>query len=649
MEDLRKEAPGIAEKWMDGAFRGLTKEEEREGLLSTLTDLVDRAVQIIYMGPFDPQEAREIGTTASALSSSAPDFLGRSLDIIVFEITRKLPPYLFPSLFPDITSFMANFSDGYHEASRASILKDQSSTYEAIMNDLKEADKMLRMTNEHLEAVVDERTSQLKKLNENLRSEIQTRKETEERLRKRDDLLSAAFDTTLIWMALLDPEGRMLLLNQQAADFIGKDKDELVGCLFWEASWWENDPPLKERIEGAIKRARMGEYIHFDVEHYNLMERLRDIELSVRPVKNEHGKVLYIIIEGIDITWRKDKERNLKNSRDELQDFMENTSDLLFSMKVDGDITYLSRPIRDLGLDIDRTISQNANLLIERLHPLDQGPARESLRKRIEELDDTPRIYRYLDHKKKVHWMEERVRIVCGEDGRPVSINGVLRDITTRKEAEEELLKLNEVMRLINRIMRHDIKNRLAVVYGLLGFLMERGAFDPAILKYIITSVKRSIELTKRMAELESLIFKSRDKKEFDLKALILEIATEYPLSTRVHGDCRIVADDALSSVFDNLISNAVVHGRASSLDVRISSKKGRCIVDISDNGRGIPENVRGLLFHEDFSWGEEKGFGLGLYIVSKVLERYGGSVELGESRGAGARFILEFPLQEQV
>ncbi|MBN1540459.1 MAG: PAS domain S-box protein [Candidatus Thermoplasmatota archaeon] len=647
MEDLRKEAPGIAQKWMDGAFQGSIQEGERQKLLSNLTELVDRVVRIIYAGPFDPQKAREIGSSASALSSRASDFLGRSLDIITFELTRKLPPHLLHPLFPDITSFMANFSDGYHEAVRASILKDQSRACEAIMNDLMEADKMLRGTNEHLEAVVKERTSQLMSLNESLRSEIRTRMETEERLRKRENLLSAAFDTTLIWMALLDPDGRMLLLNQQAVDFTGLDRDELTGGMFWEASWWENDPSLKDRIEETIKRARMGEYLHFDVEHFLLRERTRDIELSVRPVKNENGEVLYIIVEGIDITWRKDTERKLKTARDELREFLENTSDILFSYDRDGYITFFSRPVRDIGLDVDNIIGQNVDQLIDRLHPLDQDMARGSLRKRIEELDDTPRIYRYLDRKKRVRWIEEEVRIVYGEDGKPVSINGVLRDITTRKEVEEELMKLNEVMKLINRIMRHDIKNRLAVVYGLLGLLMEREAFDPAILKYTITSVKRSIELTRRMAELETLIFKNRDRKEFELKALISEIAAEYPLSTRVQGDCRIVADDALSSVFDNLISNAVIHGRASSLDVRISSDNGRCIVDISDNGRGIPDNVRCLLFHEDLSWGEEKGFGLGLYIVSKILERYGGTIEPGESRGTGARFILEFPLSE--
>ncbi|MBN1390745.1 MAG: PAS domain S-box protein [Candidatus Thermoplasmatota archaeon] len=643
-DELLENAPYIAQNWMKRAFQG-TMDGDREGVLTALTGLVERSVLTLYIGPFDPQVAMDIGSSVSKLRNRAPDLLGRSLNILSFELTKKLTPPQLHSLFHDLTSFMAYFSTGFHRTALSFVTKDHDSDNRAIMSDLLEADRKLRLTNEHLEALVEDRTLQLRNLNESLRSEIETRKEAEEKLGKRETLLSAVFDTTLIWTELLDTEGSILLSNQQAADFVGMEKDKLTGMLFWEAPWWKDDPPLKEKVKRSILKARKGEHIRFDVENFNLKGRIRDIELSVRPVKNEQGEVVYIIPEGIDITRRKRIERELEHARDELKSIIENTSDILFSFDENGTLTYISPQIGNLGLDRDRMVGKDSRQLIDIVHPLDRDLARESLKRRFNDLEDSPIIYRFVDRDGHVRWLEETIHIVSNEDGKLVSINGVMRDVTTRKEIEEELLKLNEVLKLINRIMRHDIKNRLTVIYGLLGLVMERKVYDPAIQRYILTSVKRSIELTRKMGELESLVFRKKDRKEYDPGILIREISADLPLKISIQGNCRVVADDALSSVFQNLISNAIIHGRASSMDVRISSGENTCTVEITDNGKGIPENIREMLFHGEFSWGDTKGSGIGLYITNKIMESYGGTIRLGESGGQGAQFILEFPI----
>ncbi|MGA1873406.1 MAG: PAS domain S-box protein [Thermoplasmatota archaeon] len=646
-DGMIRRIPSIARNWQAGAVPLDPGDNGVDAVRSEMVEILTRAVDTLLPGPFDPQVARELGTRCSRFRNRSSDFLGRTLDILTFELTRDLEPQELGSLFPDLTSLVANLSEGYHQAVRSEILNDQGMVSDAIMKDLFQVDERLRETNEHLEAMVRERTSQLEKLNRELVSEIETRKKTEETLKRRDELLSAAFDTTMMWTGLLEPDGRIILPNQQSADFVNMKKEDLVGLLFWETPWWKDDPELREKVKRSISKARRGEDIRFDVQHSDLDGSLHDIELSIRPVKNEYGEVIYLIPEGVDITRRKDIERKLQEARDKLKDFLDNTSDILFSIDGEGTITFVSQGVERLGLERDHVVGQNISSLVSFLHPQDHEAARYFLDKRFDEMDDTTRVYRYLDKDGKVHWVEDGIRIIKDEEGNMVSINGVLRDITERKEVEEELLKLNEVLRLINRIMRHDIKNRLTVVYGLIGLLMERKVYDPAIMKYTVTSVKRSIELTRRMAELESLVVISKDRKEFELNPMIRKIAADYPLKTKVHGNCRIIADDALTSVFENLISNAVKHGRASSLQVNIRSDGGSCVIDISDNGKGMPDKIKGMLFHENFSWGEEKGSGLGLFIVSKVLERYGGTVRLGESKGTGARFIIEVPVNE--
>ncbi|MGA1820408.1 MAG: PAS domain S-box protein [Thermoplasmatota archaeon] len=648
MDELLSRAVAIASKWQKGALPRTPEENGQEIVQNEMAEMVALTIRTVLDIPFDPQASRELGVRASRLKNRPPDFLGRTLEILTFELTRDLDRDQLHSIFPSITSHTASFSSGYIEATLSHVLSDRDMASDAIMSDLLEVDERLRQTNEHLEALVEQRTSQLKTLNESLSAEIEMRKKTEEDLKRRDTLLTAAFDTTLMWTGLLDPDGRIILPNQQSADFIGCSREDLIGVYFWETPWWEKLPLLKERVKDSIVRARKGEYIRFDVQHEDLEGNIHDIELSIRPVKNETGDVVYLIPEGVDITRRKNIERELQEARDKLRDFLDNTSDIMYSIDAGGTITYVSQQIEKLGLTQEQVVGQKIDNLVNFLHPQDREMARESLESRYKDFNDSSKIYRFIDLSGKVHWVEDGIIIVKDENGNLVRINGILRDITDRKQAEEELIKLNEVLRLINRIMRHDIKNRLTVVYALIGLLMERKVYDPAILKYTVTSVKRSIELTRRMAELESLVQASKDKKEFDLNPLIRDIANDYPLKTTIKGDCRIVADDALASVFDNLIANAVVHGRASSLDVEITCEDSRVTVDISDNGSGMPDKIKGMLFHENFSWGEEKGSGLGLFIVSKVMERYGGSVDIGESKGTGARFILQFPLPDQ-
>lgn len=90
---------------------------------------------------------------------------------------------------------------------------------------------------------------------------------------------------------------------------------------------------------------------------------------------------------------------------------------------------------------------------------------------------------------------------------------------------------------------------------------------------------------------------------------------------------------------------NAIVHGRTDRLRVEISLQEDRCMVSIMDWGSGIPEEVRSRIFEEGFKFGSTGGTGLGLYIVWKVMKRYGGSVSVRENRPNGTIFDLVFPL----
>ena len=94
--------------------------------------------------------------------------------------------------------------------------------------------------------------------------------------------------------------------------------------------------------------------------------------------------------------------------------------------------------------------------------------------------------------------------------------------------------------------------------------------------------------------------------------------------------------------VFENLIGNAVKHGKASRIEVDIQKSENGVRIRIADDGKGIPVDVMDKISEEGFTTGS--GSGLGLYIVKKLVESFGGSIKVERSVPRGTVFVLEFP-----
>ncbi|MBO8183589.1 MAG: PAS domain S-box protein [Archaeoglobus sp.] len=188
---------------------------------------------------------------------------------------------------------------------------------------------------------------------------------------------------------------------------------------------------------------------------------------------------------------------------------------------------------------------------------------------------------------------------------------GIVKDITEKKKMEEQLRQYNELLRLTNTILRHDVVNNLNIISGCVELCDKKCMAESA--------VKRCVELIQEIGALESF---TTSKKE-SLRKILERIAGAYPVKLQIEGDCEI--ESFVGIAFDNLIRNSVVHGGASEVGVKIS----RQTIIFTDNGSGIPKQIADRVFEKGFKFGETSHTGLGLYIVRKVVEMLGGSVEL--------------------
>jgi PAS domain S-box-containing protein len=140
------------------------------------------------------------------------------------------------------------------------------------------------------------------------------------RERYRQKLARITLDSMVQFVGLLDAHGTVLEINQVALDAVGIKLSDVEGQPFWTTFWWQVSDEINATLRESILRASRGEFVRWDTEIYGRFggKETIVIDASLMPVKDEQGKVVFIVAEGRDITEKKAHERELARQREEL-------------------------------------------------------------------------------------------------------------------------------------------------------------------------------------------------------------------------------------------------------------------------------------------------------------------------------------------
>ena len=438
-------------------------------------------------------------------------------------------------------------------------------------------------------------------------------------------------------VAIIDNEGVYRFMNELGARLLGGTPEDFVGKPVSEVFSEEIADLNRERVSEIIETGEGRTY----EDCLNFPSGDRWFTINIQPVKDSSGNI--IGTQGIarDITERKKAEEDRARAESLLKAALESTADGILVVSMDGTWTTCNQKFIDMwGIpdSIRESGDDNAALnhvltsvaapekFLAEVRALYKNPERESFD--TIELKDG-RIFERYSHPQ---WLKEEIA------GRVWSF----RDITTRKRAEETMKAHREHLALINQILRHDLTNDLVVIQCALN--LYNHSPDEECLKEISSHTEKSIKLIRRMRELESFISRHKKLQICEVRDVLEKSVENYSsIIFEITGRGRVMADDSLSSVIDNIIRNAFVHGKSDRITITTKESMGMCEVRIADNGRGIPDEIKEKVFEKGFRHGATGNTGIGLHIVHEAMESYGGHVWIEDNTPKGAVFVLRF------
>ena len=506
---------------------------------------------------------------------------------------------------------------------------------------------------------------------------------TEKLLRESEEWLKILFEFAPDGYYLNDLEGNFIDGNKAAEEIVGYDREELIGKSFLKLKLLDpKQIPIAASLlaknllgqstgpdEFTLTR-RDGSHIPVEIKTYPVKIKGKTVVLGIardtterrraEEELNKHYDNLEKLVEERtknleetnkrlenEITCNEQTEKVLRVSEERFRSLVETSADLIFRLTITGRIEYISPRVKELyGYDVDELIGKNLRVttplqdIPEVLKALNMVIAGNSLKNfKINQKDKAGRIFP----------MEiNAVPIYVGTN--IVGLQGVMRDITERKKAEEQIQKDLKEKEVLLKEIHHRVKNNLQVISSLL-HLQARQIKDKQALKMFEESRNR----VRSMVFVYERLYHSRDFSKVDFADYVKNLSSslfraysmapdKIKLMTKI-GDVSLGIDLAIPCglIINELVSNTLKHafppsfkGKAKIEIALHPTESGELELIVKDNGVGIPKEL-------DIRKTESLGMQLVFILAEDQLE---GEVKL--DRREGTKFTIRFK-QEQL
>jgi two-component system, cell cycle sensor histidine kinase and response regulator CckA len=491
-------------------------------------------------------------------------------------------------------------------------------------------------------------------------------RQAEESLKASEAELRALFAAMSDVILVLDVEGRYLKIAPTDPTYLYKPPADMLGKTLHEVFPKEDADFFLEHLRRALDERQ----IHRVEYRLQLGKKTVWFEGSISPLSRE--SVLWI---ARDISERKRVEQELRKSEERYRDLVENARDIIYTHDLEGNFTSINKAGEQItGYTREEALRLN---LTQTVAPEYLEKARQMLDRKLAGEEETVYELEIIARDGRRLAVEVNTRLVF-QDGLPVGVQGIARDITERKQLEDQLRqsqKLEAVGQLAGGIA-HDFNNLLTAITGY-SQLTLRNLHTEDPLRGNIEEIKKAGD--RAAALTRQLLAFSRKQvlqpKVLDFNAVLSEIekmlrrviGEDIELRTRLAPELgRIKADPGqIEQVIMNLVVNArdameqggklTIETQNVSLDEsyvsqHIAVNPGPYVrLAVSDTGIGMDEQTKGHIFEPFFTTKEVgKGTGLGLSTVYGIVKQSGGHIWVYSEVGRGTTFMVYFPCVDE-
>lgn len=425
--------------------------------------------------------------------------------------------------------------------------------------------------------------------------DITARKQAEDALRQSQERLRNLIDGLgpSIFVGLMTPDGTMIEANQPALAAAGLKPEDVLGKRFEETYWWAYSPEVQQQLRAAIARAARGEPSRYDVEVRGAENRFISLDFSLEPLRDETGRVVFIVPSASVVTERKQVEDELRKYRDRLKAL-----------------------VQEKTQDLEKTQGALVNIV-------------DDLNERSVQLVQAMEAAQAADRIKSAFLatMSHELRTPMNSI---IGFTGILLQSVVGPLNEEQHKQLSMVQDSARHLLAliNDVLDISKIEAGQVEIVAQR--FDmPALIQKITEKLTPSVE-----------------KKGLGLSVRIA------PDVGAVVSDRRRV-----EQILINLLGNAVKFTERGEVRLECAieggEEDGRVVTRVADTGIGMKPEDMDMIFKpfQQIDSGltrQYEGTGLGLSICKRLVELLGGTMWVESEWGRGSAFAFTLPLRKE-
>ena len=461
------------------------------------------------------------------------------------------------------------------------------------------------------------------------------------------------FDAMSDGIFIFDRAGELKRVNRAGAAMEAMHPRALLGRKCCEIlSTSEGDGTCV--VENAIENCRS---ITIEITPTRLN---RPLLVTIEPVLDSSNKPSAVVCTARDLSELRKVQAVAREHQSLLTNILESARESIYAVDTNGCFKWCNTAtLKGLGFTLSDFIGRS---LVDMVYEGDRELVQEKFEAALSGVPQTYEMRYFAFDGRLRHARVDNSPL--NVEGRTTGVLGIARDITEQKEERERAARADK-LRALGQLasgVAHDFNNSLAAILGR-AQLLRRQLNDQALVRNLDIIQTAAEDAAATVRRIQTFARKS-PVKEFevlDIRGLLhdaVEITrTRWENEARLRGleyEVNLDAESGITTygsaselreVFVNLIVNAVdAMPRGGRLSITCGRNESRLQLQFSDNGMGMPEEVRQKIFEPFFSTKGAHGTGLGLSVSYSIIERHEGSISVTSKPGFGTTFNIDLP-----